>query len=284
MLGHKMLQVLGDRFSDVRGTVRGRADQLLPGAITERWGKQILEGVDTTRLEELDQLLLSLRPRVIVNCVGTIKQRAEARDAIASITINSLLPHRLAAIAEQWGGRVVHFSTDCVFSGAKGSYTESDPSDALDLYGRSKFLGEISGPNSVTIRTSIIGRELSHHTSLLDWFLAQKGKTIRGFSRSCWSGVTTLHLSHVVAQLIEGHPGLSGLFQLSSGRISKYELLLMLKEAYAMRVTIEKDDSFVCDRSLSGDLFSATTGYSFPGWPVLLRDLVTDPTIYDGTN
>ncbi|MGA2988810.1 MAG: sugar nucleotide-binding protein, partial [Terriglobia bacterium] len=143
----------------------------------------------------LEATLSALRPDYVVNCVGVIKQRTEAISPIPSITINSLLPHKLAQMAARWGGRIIHFSTDCVFSGKRGWYTEEDPSDAEDLYGRSKFLGEVVVANALTLRTSIIGRELVEHRSLLDWFLAQNHKTVHGYRRVIYSGVTTNYLA-----------------------------------------------------------------------------------------
>jgi len=280
MLGHKMFQVLKEHFPRTKCTVRGKKAEWLGNRLGLAPTPDIIEDVDVGKIDELEILLTSLKPDVVINCVGAIKQRATASDPVESITINSLLPHRVYCVVERWGGRLIHFSTDCVFSGARGDYNETDPSDALDLYGRTKFLGEVSGAAALTLRTSIIGRELAHHTSLLEWFLSQRGKNIRGFTRSWWSGVTTVHLSHVVATVIKDHPDLSGLYQLSSGRISKYELLLMLRDAYSLDVTIEPDDQLYCDRSLRGELFERQTGYAFPGWDAVLRELVADNTEY----
>jgi dTDP-4-dehydrorhamnose reductase len=241
----------------------------------------IIEGIDASNGDELDRLLTALKPDVVVNCIGTIKQRPGAADPVQSIAINSLLPHRLSRTLEHWNGRVIHFSTDCVFSGAHGNYAETDQSDATDIYGRTKFLGEVSTGRALTIRTSIIGRELAHHTGLLDWFLAQRGRTVRGFTRAWWSGVTTNHLSHVVADIVRDKSSLAGLYQLSSGRISKYDLLLLLRDAYSLDVEIEPDETLFCDRSLRGDLFGQRAGYVFPGWQALLTDLVGDETDYE---
>jgi dTDP-4-dehydrorhamnose reductase len=222
-----------------------------------------------------------MRPDVVVNCIGVIKQRAEAQSPIPSITINALLPHRIAEIMVGWAGQLIHFSTDCVFSGRQGHYSEADPSDAEDLYGRSKFLGEAKGPNALTLRTSIIGRELDHHKSLLDWFLLGGHSRVSGFTNVWWSGVTTNHLADVVADLIDRHQSLSGLYQVSSGRISKYELLCGLRDGYGLRVEVEPDDGPVNDRSLDGSRFAAATGYHCPPWEQLIKELVNDRTPYD---
>jgi dTDP-4-dehydrorhamnose reductase len=210
-----------------------------------------------------------------------IKQRAEAVSPIPSITINSLLPHKLAQMAARWGGCVIHFSTDCVFNGKRGGYLEEDSSDAEDLYGKTKFLGEVAVANALTVRTSIIGRELTEHRSLLDWFLAQNQKTIRGYRRVIYSGVTTNHLAELVVSIIQGHPGLNGLYQVASEPISKYDLLCLLREAYQLDVRIEPDDLEVSDRSMRCDKLREAIAYECPPWPVLARQLAEDNTPYE---
>ena len=231
-------------------------------------------------LENLHLVLRGLAPEFVVNCIGVIKQREEARAAIPSITLNSLLPHKLAGWAKEWGGRVVHFSTDCVFSGLKGSYTEDDPSDAKDLYGKSKYLGEVAAENALTVRTSIIGRELSQFKSLLEWFLAQEGKTIKGFTRVIYSGITTNCLASLVADVIASRPDIHGLYQVASPPIPKHNLLLMLRDAYKLDVTIRPDALEVSDRSMIGTKFRRATGFPEPTWPDLITQLTTDPTPY----
>ena len=280
MLGHKMLQILSEQFVEVYGTVRGTAAEhpfvrfgLFPS-------ERLLENVDVVDLARVDAIVQNLRPDVIVNCAGVIKQRKAAYDAVTSITVNSLLPHRVASALVQWNGRLIHFSTDCVFSGARGNYLETDFADADDLYGRTKVLGEVAAENALTLRTSIIGRELQHFQSLLEWFLRQSSQSVLGYRRVFWSGVTTNHLSRLVAQIIAQHPKLQGLFQVSSGRISKYDLLLQVREAFRMDIQIEADDDVICDRSLVGAKFELATGYRCPAWPELLRELVNDPTPY----
>jgi dTDP-4-dehydrorhamnose reductase len=279
MLGHKMVQVLSRRFDDVTCTVRGSSNEPAARRLHEFAGA-VIDGVDVMDTVAVQHLIRDRAPDVVVNCVGSIKQRDEASNAVRSITINSLLPHAVAAAVSEYGGRVIHFSTDCVFSGHRGDYSELDPSDAEDLYGKSKYLGEVGGSRALTLRTSIIGRELQHHASLLDWFLAQRGTTIRGFQRAWWSGVSTLHLSEVVARIITDWPALSGVYQLSSGRISKYDLLILLRDAYDLNVNIVPDDTLFCDRSLKGDRLREAIGYVAPPWSELAAELVADPTPY----
>lgn len=282
MLGHKMFQLLGARFPGTRGTLKtSKADPRFAG-IPLLQSDAIVEGVDVMQEDALRRRIEALRPDVAVNCVGVIKQRDAAHDPIPSITINALLPHRLAAWLRPWNGRLIHFSTDCVFSGRRGCYREDDRSDAEDLYGKSKFLGEVAhAPNALTLRTSIIGRELFNHRSLLDWFLQQHG-TVRGFTKVIYSGVTTNHLAGVVGDVIERHRDLHGLYQVASDPIAKHDLLRLVQDAYGKTdVTIVPDDREVSDRSLDGRRFAAATGYVCPPWPTLVAELAADPTPYE---
>jgi dTDP-4-dehydrorhamnose reductase len=280
MLGHKMFQVLGDRYNDTWCTIRSRRTDAAWRAVSLLQSPRVLDSVDASDLNSVDKLLRDMRPAVIVNAIGAIKQRAEAQEVITSITINALLPHRIAAVAQEWGGRVIHFSTDCVFSGKRGRYTEADEADATDLYGKTKHLGEVAHENALTLRTSFIGRELQHHESLLEWLLARNHGKVKGFRRVWWSGVTSNHLAEVVADLIERHPDVRGLYHLSSGRISKYDLLLQLRDGLHLDIDIEPDEGVVSDRSLDGSRWAQATGYQCPSWDVLIRQLADDPTPY----
>lgn len=280
MLGHKMFQVLRARYPETCCTIRGSLDEPFYRRIDLFRHGTVLEKVDAMDLSALRRTLREIRPGFIVNCVGVIKQREEAKAAIPTITLNALLPHQLAEYAQEWGGRVIHFSTDCVFSGNRGGYTEDDPSDAEDLYGKSKHLGEATAENALTLRTSIIGRELSHFRSLLEWFLAQEGKSVRGFRRVIYSGVTTNYLARRVGDLIGDHPRLSGLYQVTSAPISKHDLLCLLRDAFKLDVGIVPDEQEVSDRSMVGDRFMKATGYACLPWPELASDLADDPTPY----
>lgn len=280
MLGHKIFQRLHPAFPGTIATMRTPADSAALQRIELLQGADVWNGVDATDFDSLSDVLTQASPDFIVNCIGVIKQRAAATDSISNINLNSLLPHRLAALAAGWGGRVIHFSTDCVFSGSRGGYREEDESDARDLYGRSKFLGETQAPNALTLRTSIIGRELAQHRSLLDWFLGQRGKTIGGFQRVIYSGVTTNHLADLVADIIRNHPDLSGLYQVATRPISKYDLLYLLREAYSLEVEITPDETERSDRSMLGQKLYHAIGYTAPSWPELVHQLATDSTPY----
>lgn len=284
MLGHKMFQLARLRFAETWCTVRGRRETSgLDRIGLGQPAYAIREHVDAMDWKSVDGVLRELRPDAVVNCIGIVKQRAEANAPLPSITINALLPHRIAASLAAWNGRLVHISTDCVFSGSRGSYREDDTPDARDLYGRSKLLGEVTDGHAITLRTSMIGRELREHRSLLDWVLQQNGRTIPGYRRARFSGLTTNELARVICGVLEHHPHLRGLYHVTSDTITKYDLLRLIVEAFGLDVRVEADDEFFCDRSMIGDRFSEATGYRCPPWEQLVQELRADPTPYQGS-
>jgi dTDP-4-dehydrorhamnose reductase len=191
---------------------------------------------------------------------------------LAAIPINALLPHRLARLCAVAGARLIHMSTDCVFDGQQGRYTESDVSNAQDLYGRSKFLGEVDYPHAVTLRTSIIGHELGSNHGLVDWFLSQQ-QGVRGFTRAVFSGLPTVELARVMRDFVIPNPGLRGVYHVSAEPIDKHALLQLLAQVYGKTTLIEPDDRLVIDRSLDSTLFRQTTGYQPAAWPELVRQM-----------
>jgi dTDP-4-dehydrorhamnose reductase len=219
---------------------------------------------------------------VVVNCIGVVKQADAARDPIPSIRINALFPHQVAAACRERGKRFIHISTDCVFSGSRGGYTEDDRADAIDLYGRSKLLGEATGPGSLTVRTSIIGRELASSYGLVEWFLgeAEAGNTVRGFTRAIFSGFTTQAFADTLIEVIIDHPNLQGLWHVSADSIDKNRLLSILRNAYEVPVAIVPDSSVAVDRSLDSSRFRSATKWRTPGWQAMIDQLVADPTPY----
>jgi dTDP-4-dehydrorhamnose reductase len=272
MLGHRLLQSLRPRH-DVRVTLRGELGAYADYRLFD--GTNAFDRIDARDTAALHAVLQRWHPDAVVNCVGIIKQRSEAHSAIPSLEINSLLPHRLAQECRQIGARLVHLSTDCVFSGERGNYTEEDREDCYDLYGRSKLLGEVSEPGCITLRTSIIGTELSRKASLIEWYLAQRGG-IRGFKRAIYSGFTTHEMSRIIERVLLQHPDLSGLWHVASEPISKYDLLCELTRLLSRAdISIAADTAFVCDRSLNGKRFTAATGYHAPSWSDMLAELAT---------
>lgn len=212
------------------------------------------------------------KPDVVINCIGIIKQLPAANDNLESLAINSTLPHRLAKYCDAIGARLIHFSTDCVFSGRQGLYKEDDFPDAYDLYGRTKFLGEVSYENSTTIRTSIIGHELSRSKSLIDWFLSQSGE-VKGFTKAVFSGLPTIEVARVIKQYVIPNTKLRGLYHLSVDPISKYDLLHLVASTYGKKIHIIADDKVIIDRSLNSDRFRAATGFKPKPWPELIKDM-----------
>lgn len=272
MLGHQLLSSLKDHH-EVRVTLRQDL-----GAYTQ-YGlfnhSNSYAGIDIRRSDDLLTTLNHFKPNAVINAVGIVKQRKDAKDIIPSLEINALFPHRLALLCEAIQARLVHISTDCIFSGQKGAYTEKDRSDAEDLYGVSKYLGEVSGPNAITLRTSIIGLELTRKTSLIEWFLAQEG-AIKGFRKAIYSGFTTLELSRIIERILLHYPTLSGVWHISSNPINKHELLnIFSTQLQRKNIQIEPNDTFVCDRSLLSDPLQKVIDYTPPTWHNMLSELAT---------
>jgi dTDP-4-dehydrorhamnose reductase len=268
MLGNAMVSTLAENPKlEVYGTLRsGLMKRFFKPEIAEC----LVDGIDIENNEALLKVFERIRPDVVINCIGLIKQSADHDDPLMAIPMNALLPHRLARLCGVAKARLVHISTDCVFSGTKGNYTEADPSDAGDLYGRSKFLGEVSYRHAITLRTSIIGRELESAHGLIGWFLAQQGQC-KGFRRAIFSGLPTVELARVIDKLVIPRPDLSGVYHVASLPISKYDLLNLVAEVYRKPIKIVPDDNLVIDRSLNADRFRAATGYVAPEWPELVR-------------
>ncbi|TVO54379.1 dTDP-4-dehydrorhamnose reductase family protein [Denitromonas halophila] len=269
MLGNAMYRTLSESVDlEVWGSVRSSgAKRYFAESLRDR----ILAGVDVENMDSLSSLFERVRPQVVVNCVGLVKQLVESNDPLVALPINAMLPHRLSRYCALVGARLVHFSTDCVFSGKRGAYRESDVSDAQDLYGKSKFIGEVSDDaHALTLRTSIIGHELASHHGLVEWFLHQEG-SVRGYRRVIFSGLPTVELSRVVRDVVIPQAGLSGVHHVASAPITKHDLLELVAKAYGKATRIEPDDSAVIDRSLVADQFRDLTGYVAPDWPELVR-------------
>ncbi len=279
MLGHRLWANMS-RTHETWVTVRGNTSRFPDHPDFPK--SRIRSNVDALNFDEVTRALASIRPDLVINCIGLIKQDPWARDPLSSIQINALLPHRISLICRTAGIRMIHISTDCVFSGRKGRYVETDESDAEDLYGRTKFLGEVAYPHTVTLRTSIIGRELKSHLGLIEWFLSQT-ETIKGYRKAIYSGLTTDEMSRVILNHVIPRTDLHGLYHVSSDPISKYDMLVLAREAFGRKLTIIPDDEFICDRSLNSSRFRQITGYMPASWSEMIRDLSQTCLYYERT-
>mgnify|MGYP000169682365 CR=1 FL=1 len=269
MLGNAVLRFFA-QISDyeVYGTARswGSIRDLQQKALTAKF----VTGIDVDNLDSLTRLFATVKPALVINCVGIVKQLEEANDPLVALPINALLPHRLARLAQVAGARLVHLSTDCVFSGAKGNYLESDTPDAYDLYGRSKLLGEVDYPNAITLRTSIIGHELSGARSLIDWFLSQND-TVSGYNKAVFSGFPTVEIARIIRDFVMPNPHLHGLYHLSAEPINKFDLLSLVAQVYDKKISINPNENYAIDRSLNSDRFRLATGFNPEPWAELIK-------------
>ncbi len=269
MLGNAMLRVMSAQEAwSVFGTVRGANPAL--HAVAPR--AVLIPGVHADQPDSLLAAFAQARPDVVINCVGLVKQLSNAEDPLVAVPINSLLPHRLARMCEVAGARLVHVSTDCVFSGKQGNYTESDLADAQDVYGRSKLLGEVDYPHAVTLRTSIIGHELRSAHGLIDWFLSQQAP-VRGYTEAVFSGLPTCELARVVRDFVIPHASLRGVYHVAAEPISKHDLLQIVSREYGKNLKIEPDDQVKINRSLDAARFREATGYVAPAWADLIAQM-----------
>ncbi|PNV99885.1 MULTISPECIES: SDR family oxidoreductase [Pseudomonas] len=271
MLGQAVFRVFSsDTGHDTWGTLRS------PSALryfSETYHSHLITGVDVLDQDALATVLAKVRPDVVINCVGLIKQLADANDPLTALPINAMLPHRLARLCALAHARLIHVSTDCVFSGNKGGYLESDISDAEDLYGKSKYIGELHDePHAITLRTSIIGHELGSSNALVDWFLSQQG-CVKGFSKAIFSGLPTVELARVMKDYVLPHPQLRGLYHVAAAPVNKLDLLRMVANEYGHEIEIQPDDALVIDRSLNGERFREATGYIAASWPELIKSM-----------
>jgi dTDP-4-dehydrorhamnose reductase len=280
MLGHKVFQVFNENHETHATFLTHEHYASAFPTYREVPSSRIHLGIDALNSEVIERLLNLVRPDVVVNCIGLIKQLKEASDFVLAIRMNSLLPHNLARICTSIGARLVHVSTDCVFSGNKGMYTEEDPSDVMDLYGKSKALGEVDYSPHLTVRTSIIGREWVRSTALLEWFLSQQGKTVRGYKNAVYSGFTTESIARLIRRTITERPDVTGLWHVSSDPVTKVELLTRIRDAWGLNIEIEPFDDVPCDRSLDSTRFFKETGFERPSWKSMIQRLVEDDTPY----
>lgn len=269
MLGNAVFRVFNEkRDFEVYGSVRAKSPPRIFGTdLTQN----IITSCDVENSDVLIRLLSKVKPGLVINCIGLVKQLSSANEVLDAVPLNSVLPHRIAALCELAGARLIHISTDCVFSGKKGSaYFESDRPDAEDLYGRSKLLGEVASVGAITLRTSIIGHELGGNRSLIDWFLSQQG-AVKGYSKAIFSGLPTVELAKIMRDFVAVNPDLHGLYHVSAKPINKYELLGLVARAYDKEILLESSEELIIDRSLDSTRFQADAGYAPPAWPELIQ-------------
>jgi dTDP-4-dehydrorhamnose reductase len=267
MIGHVMFRVLSQHqdwvvFGTERTRTASQADSTTPS-------KNLLTGIDLTCVDTLTKLFVKVAPDVVVNCAGLTKHLPDSSDALKAIPINSILPHRLADLCLLSNARLIHVSTDCVFSGEKGNYLETDRPDATDLYGKSKELGEVKDRDAITLRTSTIGHELNSHHGLLEWFLLQS--SCKGYSKAIFSGLPSVEFARVVRDVVIPNKALKGLYHVGASPIDKNTLLNMIANQYGKYIEIIPDEIVQIDRSLNTNLFKSATGYVAPSWPTLIQ-------------
>lgn len=278
MLGHKAYQILAKEF-DVYVTFLRFEKKLEKTGLFQ--SNKLFDQIDAFQFETIKKVIDLINPAVVFNCIGIIKQLKEAHNPKITIYINALFPHLLAEYGGQRGYKLIHMSTDCVFSGKKGNYTEEDMSDAADLYGRSKFLGEVGYGNNLTLRTSIIGRELFSQNALVEWFLSQNNQSVKGYTRSIYTGLTTIAFCREVARIIRDQTDLCGLYHISAEKIDKYALLDLLKKEYRMDISISPEYDNICDRSLDSTRYRVKSGFKPPRWDELIKEMAEDKTPYN---
>ncbi len=276
MLGHKLFQMLGEVYPETVGTISSDLAESPFDQVSFFQTDKIISNVSAMDFQGLENIIKSGSPDVVINCLRVATHGEETAPPIQSITVNSLLPHRLAEMAKEQGARLIHFSSDCVFDGKKGMYTEEDPPNATHDYGKTRSLGEVCADNTLVLRGSVIGRELKGSSSLLEWLFLQKGKEIKGFTRAIYSGLTSIETTNVVKLILEKTPQLTGLYNVASAPINKYDLLVLAKECFGVDVTIHKEDGFSVDRSLSAEKFRAGTGYVAPSWSSMMKELAEE--------
>jgi len=278
MIGHKIWQAVSKQQEDLLGTLHGNRSAFKRYRLFD---DRVVEHFEAADLNGVTKLLDQVRPALIINCIGITKRKPEANDVEKMLMVNARFPHHLALWAVRNGARVIHFSTDCVFDGADRDYTERSVVTASDLYGQTKYFGELDYDHCLTIRTSMIGRELAGRTELLEWFLGQEGRQIMGYKDARYSGLTTVAMAALLPRLIYDYPQLCGKYQVAGPVITKYDLLCSLRDAFGLQVDIVPDEMFHCDRTLQSSKFSAATGLTVPSWKEMIAELATDREFYD---
>jgi dTDP-4-dehydrorhamnose reductase len=270
MLGHTLWGYFSRRFPNTYTTIRQSRNSCEAGGLFN--SSRVIDSVDVSDFFELTGVMKCVRPDFILNCIGVTKRRGAASETIHAITLNALFPHKLVEWGKDNASKIINFSTDCVFDGKHGNYVEESPTNADDLYGKTKALGEIQGKNALTLRSSFIGAELDGGTELLEWFLSQTG-TVHGFKNAIYSGFTTLELSRIIENIVVCHPDANGIYNISSDAISKFDLLMLIKNKLHLKVEVIPDETFRCNRSLNSTKFRKEFNYTPPTWETMIDEL-----------
>jgi dTDP-4-dehydrorhamnose reductase len=275
MIGHKVFEVLSKyKNFNVYGTVINKIN--FSGCLPKNFNSKIIEDVYVDRIEKIEIAIKNIKPNVIINCTGITKQSNQINDLKKAVLINTLFPHQLSNICRKNKIRLITFTTDCVFDGQKGNYKETDLPTCHDVYGMTKFLGEVKDNNNAfTLRTSIIGHELNSNIALLDWFLSQEGE-VKGYKKAIFSGLTTFEFAKILAEKIIPNEKLNGLYHLSVNPISKYDLLKIIARVYKKDIKITADYTIKIDRSLNSDILRQKITYQPPNWDDLVTEMYND--------
>jgi len=268
LLGSAVFHVLSEKKDwRVFGTLRTEESKRFFAPVLNL---NLVVGVDVLDHAELIKLFNQTKPDVVINCISLAKPLLSAGSPLDIIPIYALLPHRLAHLCRLAEARLIHISSDGVFSGSNGQYTEDDIPDARDIYGLSKLMGEVIIPHAIVLRTSLLGPELQSANGILAWFLSQQ-ETCNCFSRVIFSGLPTVVLAQIIRDYVIPKPKLFGVYHVAAEPISKFDLLKLIAEIYGKTIELIPVDRPVCDRSLNPARFYAATGYEAPEWPELIR-------------
>lgn len=274
MLGHQLYQYLVLCHHDVRVTLRENFGNYERYHFFDK--EKAYCNIDVENLVQVLGVLKNFEPDVVINCIGLIKQRPEKENVLLNLNINAVFPHQLSLLCKEINARLVHMSTDCVFDGKLGGYSEEDLSNAEDVYGKTKFLGELHESHTITLRTSIIGFELKNKKSLLEWVLSQKGRAVSGFRNAIFSGFTTHEMARIIERIITQYPREYGLYNVASNPVSKYDLLCVINQAFDLNLTISEDIKFKCFRQLNGERFNTVFNYTPPSWNNMIAELALE--------
>jgi len=280
MLGHVLCRCL---FNDPHFDVHATTILSEPGMywFSAELSSRIIFNLNADGFDNLLQVINSINPDIIINCIAIIKPVDILKNPITSINLNTLLPHKLAEISKIIGTRIIQISSDVVFDGKKGMYNENDQVNISDRYGMSKYLGEIGGPNCVTIRTSIIGHELNRRSNLVEWFLSQS-RQVDGYTKAIYSGLPTIELANVIIKYIIPNEFIQGIYHISSDPISKFDLLKLIATKYQLQINVGPNDKVTVDRSLNSHSFRTISGYEPKTWPELINSMYEDYLTYKG--